>query len=394
MVSSKGGIEDEGALDRRMRATILTAPWAALIVWLSVLCATVGIPLFAYSMTPSNAAAPVVGLVVALAMCAWSVRAIRRLCARVVPLSPGGGRMLVPELACMAGCALAAVVILDAIQRLVSARDLAAGFMPGWLELTAAGTWCVALALQARQYSRPSSTQGPYVLYLRTFRGFSDRAMTAALFTVVGGRKRVVVLTAPHSDAASWDPVLIAFRGNPLLRLSAKSPVFLRATDRDWERSVRQLVDGASQIVIDISDMSRGVRAELEMLGRPGTSEKVIWLSEATQADRLPQVRALVGGAHMPPDRVIFYERSWTAALPNMLIGLCLSEFPFWLSADIGALSNLLAVRDLTPRELGSLLGTFTGRSAPGLLTFTAIFARPAVDRRTQKTLRTLLAGS
>ena len=189
---------------------------------------------------------------------------------RAVPLAPAADRMLVPELACAAGAMLAAVAVVDSIYRLVSVEDVAAWFPIGGVELIAGSTWFVALVQQARQYFRPRAiVDGPYILYLRTFLGFSDRAVTAALFGIVGGRTRVLVLTAPHSDAASWDPILIAFRGNPVHRLSAKSPVFLRATDSDWERTVRQLVDGASQIVIDISDMSLGVRAELEMLGRP-----------------------------------------------------------------------------------------------------------------------------
>ena len=291
----------------------------------------------------------------------------------------------------MAGCALAFVAVLQSMQRLVTLRDVATWFESGGVLVIAAGTCGIALALQARQYFRPTAIQAPYILYLRTFLGFSDHAVTAALFTIVGGRNPIAVLTAPHSSAASWDPVLIAFRGNPVVRLSAKSPVFLRAADHEWERSVRNLVDGASHVVVDISDMSSGVRAELEMIGREGTSNKVIWLSDAAQSDRLQQIRALVGRAHMPTDRVIFYERSWTAALPNLLIGVCLSElfvFTSLLLSD-GSLRSMATLRDL-----GYVIGYLTGQSLPGLLLFAAVFARPAVDRHAQRKLRTLLARS
>ena len=125
------------------------------------------------------------------------------------------------------------------------------------------------------------------------------------------------------------------------------------------------------------------------MLGRPEVSKKVIWLSESTQSDRLQQIRSLVGSTHMPPHRVIVYERSWTAALPNMLTGLCMSQL-FWLFAlaDYSGPTSL----PQTPREWGQILGYVTGQSLPGLLIFAAVFARPAVDRRAQKTLRSLLA--
>jgi len=298
--------------------------------------------------------------------------------------------MLAPALACIAGCVLAAVAVLYLVGRLFILRDVAAWFETGGVLLITITTCCVAFAIQARQYFRPGAIQSPYILYLRTFLGFSDHAVTAALFTIIGGRNPIVVLTAPHSDAASWDPVLIAFRGNPLVRLSAKSPIFMRAADREWEHAVRSLVDGASRVVVDISDMSTGIRAELEMVGRVGISTKVIWLTDAVQSDRVEQIRALVGSAHMPPDRVIVYRRSWYAALPNLLIGLCLSELFMFVSlfAADGRLRSMATLRDL-----GYVVGFLTAQSLPGLLLFTAVFARPAVDGRTQKALRSLLGS-
>ena len=368
-----------------------TALWAALIVALSVLAATIVVPSIAYLFfAPLKAAALVGAFVVALPMSSWSVRAMRRFCGRLIPLSSGGRRMLAPALACFAGCVFAAVAVVDLVERLLILRNVA-----GWLEtggalLITATTCCIALALQARQYFRPPAIQAPYILYLRTFLGFSDHAVTAALFTIVGGRNPIVVLTAPHSDAASWDPVLIAFRGNPVVRLSAKSPIFMHSKDREWEHAVRNLVDGASRVVVDISDMSAGIRAELEMVGRVGISTKVIWLTDAEKSDRVEQIRALVGSAHMPPERVIAYRRSWFAALPNLLIGICLSELFMFVSLLL-ANDSLRSVA--TPRELGYVVGTLTARSLPGLLLFTAIFARPAIDGRTQKALRSLLVS-
>jgi len=369
----------------------LTAIWAALIVCLSVLFATIAIPLAAYRLTPWTTAAPIMALVVVPPMSAWSVRALRRFCGRLIPLSYSGNRMFGPQLACTAGCVFAFAAVLNSIQRLFTLRDVGIWFESGGVLAIAASTFCIALALQAYQYFYPAAIQAPYILYLRTFLGFSDRAVTAALFTIVAGRKSIAVLTAPHSNSASWDPVLIAFRGNPIVRLSTKGPVFLSAADDEWERCVKNLVDGASHVVVDISEMSSGIRAELELVGREGISNKVIWLSEAAQSDRLQQMRALVGSAHMPPDRVIFYERSWTAALPNLLIGFCLSELFVFTSLLLsnGGLRSVVTLRDL-----GYVIGYLTGQSLPGLLIFAAVFARPAVDRHAQRKLRTLLARS
>ena len=369
---------------------IITALWAALIVCLSVLVVMIGTPLAAYLVTSWTAAPPVMALVVVPFASSWSVRALRRFCGRLLPLSSSGSRMLVPGVACMAGCVLTFVAVLSSVRRLVTVRDVDSLFASGVMAI-AAGTFCVALALQAHQYSRPSAIPAPYILYLRTFHGFSDSAVTAALFTIVAGRSPIAVLTAPHSKAASWDPILIAFRGNPIVRWSARSPVFLKAANHEWERSVRSMIDGASHVVVDISDMSSGVRAELEMIAREGIADKVIWLSDAAGSDRLPQIRALVGSPHMPPDRVILYERSWIAALPNLLIGFCLSELFVFTSL---LLSDGSVRSVTTPRELGYVVGSLTAQGLPGLLLFAVLFARPAIDRDARRKLRTLLGYS
>jgi hypothetical protein len=364
---------------------------AGLVVYMSVFAAIFTVPTLARSLTPWETAAPVVGLAAAIPMCAWSVRVIRRFCGRLVPVTLGGERMLVPALACIGGSVFAAVITLDSIRRLAISQGAATWLDgDGVYELAAAGTWCVALAMQSSQYLRRRSIKRPYILYLRTFLGFSDRAMMAALFTITAGRKPIVVLTAPQSNSASWDPVLIAFRGNPVLRLSASNPVFLSATNREWETAVSGLVAEASLVLIDVSDLSPGIKAEIAMVGQEGISNRAIWLSESSRADRVQEVRALVGSSQMPADRVVFYTRSWTAAWPNLLVGAVITMlFFFVLPAVSGGLNALAEISG--PAELA---GYLTGRIVPGLLFFAVVFARPAVDRQARRDLAALLHGS
>ena len=96
---------------------IITALWAALIVCLSVLLATIGIPLAAYWLTRGTPAAPIVALIAMPLVCSWSVRALRRLCGRLIPLSSSGNRMFVAGLACMIGCVLTFVFVLTLSNR-------------------------------------------------------------------------------------------------------------------------------------------------------------------------------------------------------------------------------------------------------------------------------------
>ncbi len=130
-----------------MRITqIITAIWAALIVCLSVLFATIGVPLAAYSLTPWTAAAPIMALVVVPSISSWSVRALQRFCGRLIPLSSSGNRMVAPGLACIAGCVFAFVAVLHSIQRLVTVRDVATWLNSGGVLVIAASPKISAFA--------------------------------------------------------------------------------------------------------------------------------------------------------------------------------------------------------------------------------------------------------
>lgn len=367
----------------------LTALGAAIVVYMSVFLAIVTVPMLARSLVPWESAAPVLALVVAIPMCTWSVRVIRRFCGRLMPVSLTGEHMLAPALACIGGSVLAGVISLGSIRQLTSSRGASGWFESGaWYELAAAGTWCVALAIQSTQYFHTRLPKSPYIVYLRTFLGFSDRAMMATLFTIAAGRKRIVVLTAPHSNSASWDPVLIAFRGNPMLRLSATSPVFLTATDREWETAVKRLIDAASHVLIDVSDLSPGIRAEIEMVTREGISKNVIWLSESAKGDRVQEIRSLLRNSQIPDDRLVFYTRSWTAAWTNLLVGACLTALFFGVLPAVSGPST-----DVQIGSAEEFVGYLIGRSAPALLFFAFVFARPAVDRHAQNALRALISA-
>jgi hypothetical protein len=369
----------------------LAALPAAAIVHFLVFLSTTLVPWLVQALTPWPLVALAVGIAVAVVMCGWSTRLLRRFAARLVPLRASGKRRPIAAFVC-AGLALTSYgAILLWVRLLLEPSPHYSG--PGSFEfytVVPGCAWAIAFGPLALDYYRGRPRKDAYVLYLRTFLSFSDRAMMALLFSVIGGRRRVVVLTAPRSDAASWDPILIAFRGNPLLRPRAKVPVFMTATDADWQASVERLIEGATHTIVDVSTLTPGVQTELEILRDTTRSVNVLWLCEASRAEVLEKVRQLVGSSMVPADRVLFYTKSIVAALPGIAAGLgisllCLSLLPL--------ISNLQQGRtplrgDNTAETVGRLIGAVF----PAALFFLAVFLRPAVDRQARRRLRTLLA--
>jgi hypothetical protein len=341
-----------------------------------VFAATVVVPFEAQARIPSLPIALVVGIAVGAVMCAWSNRMIRRFVGRLVPLRASGKRRPIAAGVC-AGVALASSGAIGLWAPLLlkppSPNSGSAGMdfftvVPGFAFATAFGSL-------AFDYYRGRPRPAAYVLYLRSFLSFSDRAMMALIFSLIAARRRVIVLTAPRSDAASWDPILIAFRGNPLLTLRAKVPLFMTASDADWQVSVKRLIEGASHTIVDVSALTPGVQTELEMLRDTPRSGTVLWLCEKSRVEVLEKVRRLVGTSTIPAERVVFYYRSAMAALSGISAGFGLSFLFLFLAP---------AVADLK-----------SGRMPTSTLFvpyFVAVFLQPAVDRQARRELRALLS--
>jgi hypothetical protein len=375
---------------RVLRFGRLAALPAAVVVYMVVFLVTMLVPASARALVPWPRLGGLAGVLVALPMCSWSIRLVRRFLRRLVPLHAGGERLMIPALACVGGAIVAAVSLTGWAQEFVSLPASTWLEHPDLFNAAPACTWLIALTALAREYARGRPADDSYVLYLRTFLSFSDRAMMALLFSVIGSRTRIVVLTAPHSDAASWDPILIAFRGNPFFQLSAKVPLFVTATDADWQSSVRGLMQGATHTIIDVSALTPGVLTEIEMLRQLAGWDRVFWLCEASRVPAIEKIRGVVGGGRMPDERIILYNRSLAAAVPSLIGGLVLSlvilfVLPIVRNAQTGRLPQF----DDTAEGIGRMLGAVF----PATVFFLAVFLRAAVDPEAKRRLRAALAS-
>jgi hypothetical protein len=235
-------------------------------------------------------------------------------------------------------------------------------------------SWTVGvIGLLIHRHHRPRAfLERPFVLFLRRFSTFSDRAVIALILQQAANKVPVVFLTPTISQPRDWDPYLVGFAGLKLWHPWRSTPIVTRAQDAAWQRAADELIRRAQTILLDISDTSSALRTEAEMLDR---------------TDRWPDtvcLRLLVPNASLGKNpvggfdgvRTIDYEKSWVRALPRMVIGFLIVLF--------AALSFLLIVGSMSP----IIASAATAIIAPAY--YYAVFVRPSINREAKLTLRTL----
>lgn len=209
----------------------------------------------------------------------------------------------------------------------------------------------------------------PFVLFLRRFSTFSDRAVTSVVVRLARPGRPIVFLTPTHSQPNDWSPVLVGFEGMKALHPFRSVPIVLRAKDEDWQRAAEELIARADLILLDISEVGGSMGIEADLIQRAGRWPDTICLRQMTRG-ATPASETM----RLPLDvLVISYVKSWARELPG-------------------------AARLRQCALLGAFL---VGMGMWGLLIFTGIvivaiahFAMPTIDPRTRETLRQLIQGA
>jgi hypothetical protein len=150
------------------------------------------------------------------------------------------------------------------------------GLFPLWLSLSAP----LILTLGAHVGGVARVTRRPFILFLRRFSSFSDKALLRILLRGAPPGVPVLFLTTPSHDPTSWDPLVVGFAGVRLRNPVSSMPLHLRSADDDWVDSVRTLVRAARHIVIDVSDESESIQKEMEIIRECDRDDRTIRVAE------------------------------------------------------------------------------------------------------------------
>jgi hypothetical protein len=217
----------------------------------------------------------------------------------------------------------------------------------------------------------------PFVLFLRRFSTFSDRAVIALVLREASSGVPVVFLTPTLSRPRDWDPYIVGLAGLKLSYPLRSVPIVLRAQDDDWQRAADELIRRAQTILVDTSETSGSLGTEAEMIAKAGRWSHTVRLRDAGRAAAPePDGPGTFSKAHC-----IDYTKSWTRALPRLL-----AFFPITLFAAIvlGAAVNLLF-------NIGG--GVLIGILLVLPLSFSILW-RPAINRRAKIELSKVLRAS
>jgi hypothetical protein len=215
----------------------------------------------------------------------------------------------------------------------------------------------------------------PFVLFLRRFSTFSDRAVIALVLKQAPSGVPVVFLTPTFSRPGDWDPFVVGIAGLKLFHPWSSVPIVLRAKDDDWQRTADDLIRRAQTILLDISDTSSSIRTEVELIEKASRWPDTVFL-RLLSFDSSPCTDLFDGTMSV---RTINYKMSWVWAFPRMVIGLIAvlsAALMFWVPFRLLFYSGMWV--------LGFIFITI-------VFIFVSVFVRPTIDREAKKALRTVL---
>jgi uncharacterized RDD family membrane protein YckC len=293
---------------------------------------------------------------------------LARCIGRFFPVKLGG----TPRIGLIFATAVAAAALLIAVSLTSVGRDDFLTMIPMTTLLLGAAAWTLFLQMRSVR-----ALNAPFILYLRRFSSFSDRALMAALLRAQGRGRRAVFLTPIVESGANFGPMTVAFSGTRLWRPLASCPLPVAARDIEWEDQVEKLARAAGCVVIDVSDRSEAIAREIDIVKRCTTPEKVVWLSEhgAPNAD----------GLQSGPGHIVRYRRSWRAATVRIVFELlAVAVVAVVVGGTLAADPRLAAVTAWLPVVVGVALVAI---AAPVIL-------QPSVNRAARRELKDALRGA
>jgi hypothetical protein len=199
------------------------------------------------------------------------------------------------------------------------------------------------------------------VLFLRRFGKTADRLVSTAVRRATPPSASVAFLIGDRQGPSSWDPIQVGFDG---LQRDAV-PLYLQSTSARWQQDVQVLVTRADAIVLDASDWSGSMDAEVAIVDGCGARDRLIVIARAGRAAE----RALAGRT------VLAYHRSWNAAFQRIFWGGLLALVPAIQGEEFGfGRAGLIAV------------------SVPAFIAWLLLVVRPLMDEASAKSLAEKLA--
>jgi len=227
------------------------------------------------------------------------------------------------------------------------------------------------------RHRKPRAFLGrPFILFLRRFSTFSDRAVIAMVLRQAAPGVPVVFLTPTSSRPRDWDLFIVGFAGLKLLHPWLSMPIVLRARDDDWQRTANELIQRAHVILLDASETSGSLRTEVELIENAKRwSDTVLLRKLPLDASPWMDLSGSTTGI-----RIVDYKKSWVRALPRIVLGFVVVQLP----STLVSLSLVLISSGLVTLVLNIMV----------LVMGASVYLRPTINREATTALRTVFRAA
>lgn len=240
-----------------------------------------------------------------------------------------------------------------------------------------------------RHAMRPVAAESsPFILFLRRFSSTSDRSVAHLVMSATLALRRIVLLVPRLTEPEDWNPVTVFIAGVRVWAPLRSLPYFLQAPDETWTTDVRKLIDKSETVVIDGSDETKSVAIELSLIDELQAWPKTVLMLDRSRKKTWAQLAART------PRAVVYYDCTWKAAIPRLLLGVVL-VVPISVPLTL-PLILLLQRLDQILEPNGYFVETLAVLILLSLLVvlYKILFLRQVVDRGDRRRLREALAGS
>lgn len=219
-----------------------------------------------------------------------------------------------------------------------------------------------------------------YVLFLRRFDSFADLSILPNLLKLTPrGVPVATLVSGTENEIGYWDPVKLTAYGLHATGWYGGRPAFLRGGEQ-WEKVVSDLVDGASVIVLDKSDISLAIAQEMKAVAR--SERPLILISEGEN-------RGDLGEQHNARSTRIAYHRDRRHLVVRIAIVLSIVAAVAYLVDLPDQIREKALQGDLWEGLFGAaIMLAFAAAVAGGLL------LRKGLSRTTQVELREALRAA
>ena len=224
-------------------------------------------------------------------------------------------------IACLQGLVLIAIITYSEVWPKSRSLMIATAFFAVFSLI-----WCAASAFTVlRRHLKPLSfLDRPFVLFLRRFSKFPDRAVLNLVLRQTPSSKPIAFLIPTRSRAEDWSPLLVGFAGMKLLHPFRSVPIIVKSGDAEWTQAVKVLIDRAQIIILDISETSDAIETEYEIISEAACWQKMVFLKN----DSAKMSYEFEQNIRPSDSRIIYYRESWIRGIPRMFLGFFVMLLP------------------------------------------------------------------